>query len=64
MFSLDNNLALAKKAALEAGRVAMSYFQTSTYEIKDKSFNNPVTTADHKANKIIKDILFQDYLGL
>ena len=63
MFSLDNNLALAKKAALEAGRVAMSYFQTSTYEIKDKSFNNPVTTADHKANKIIKDILFQDHLG-
>ena len=63
MFSLDNNLALAKKAALEAGRVVMSYFQTSTYEIKDKSFNNPVTTADHKANKIIKDILFQDHLG-
>ena len=38
----------------------MSYFQTSNYEIKDKSFNNPVTTADHQANKVIKEILFQD----
>ena len=60
MLSLDDNLALAKKAAQKAGNVAMSYFQTSKYEIKDKSFNNPVTTADHKANKVIKEILFQD----
>ena len=60
MLSLDDNLALAKKAAQKAGNVAMSYFQTSKYEIKDKSFNNPVTTADHQANKVIKEILFQD----
>ena len=60
MLSLDDNLALAKKAAQKAGNVAMSYFQTSKYKIKDKSFNNPVTTADHKANKVIKEILFQD----
>ena len=60
MLSLDGNLALAKKAAQKAGNVAMSYFQTSKYEIKDKSFNNPVTTADHQANKVIKEILFQD----
>ena len=59
MFSLEDNLALAKKAAKKAGSVAMSFFQTSKYKIKDKSFNNPVTTADHQANKIIKDILFQ-----
>ena len=59
MFSLDDNLALAKKAAQKAGNVAMSYFHTSKYEIKDKSFNNPVTTADHQANKVIKEILFQ-----
>ena len=59
MFSLKDNLALAKKAAKKAGSVAMSFFQTSKYKIKDKSFNNPVTTADHQANKVIKDILFQ-----
>ena len=59
MFSLEDNLALAKKAAKKAGSVAMSFFQTSKYKIKDKSFNNPVTTADHQANKVIKDILFQ-----
>ena len=59
MFSLEDNLALAKNAAKKAGTVAMSFFQTSKYKIKDKSFNNPVTTADHQANKVIKDILFQ-----
>tara|TARA_B100000530_G_C15860093_1_gene448934 strand:+ start:81 stop:863 length:783 start_codon:yes stop_codon:yes gene_type:complete len=59
LFSLEDNLALAKKAAKKAGSVAMSFFQTSKYKIKDKSFNNPVTTADHQANKVIKDILFQ-----
>jgi myo-inositol-1(or 4)-monophosphatase len=59
LFSLEDNLALAKNAAKKAGTVAMSFFQTSKYKIKDKSFNNPVTTADHQANKVIKDILFQ-----
>ena len=57
---LEKNLNLAEKAAREAGSVAMSYFKTSSYEIKDKSYNNPVTTADHKANQVIKDILFQE----
>ena len=57
---LEKNLKLAEKAAREAGIVVMSYFKTSSYDIKDKSFDNPVTTADHEANQIIKDILFKD----
>lgn len=57
---LEKNLKLAEKAAHEAGIVVMSYFKTSSYDIKDKSFDNPVTTADHEANQVIKDILFKD----
>ena len=57
---LEKNLKLAEKAAREAGSVAMRYFKTSLYDIQDKSYNNPVTTADHKANQVIKDILFED----
>ena len=60
MLSLDKNFLLAKKAAHEAGSIVMKYFQTSSYEIKDKSYNNPVTTADYEANQIIKDILLQN----
>ena len=57
---LEKNLKLAQKAAHEAGIVVMSYFKTSSYDIRDKSFDNPVTTADHEANQVIKDILFKD----
>lgn len=57
---LEKNLKLAQKAAHEAGIVIMSYFKTSSYDIRDKSFDNPVTTADHEANQVIKDILFKD----
>lgn len=57
---LEKNLKLAQKAAHEAGIVVMNYFKTSSYDIRDKSFDNPVTTADHEANQVIKDILFKD----
>ena len=57
---LENNLKLAQKAAHEAGTVVMCYFKTSSCDIRDKSFDNPVTTADHEANQVIKDILFKD----
>ena len=60
MPSIDNSLLFAKKAAYEAGIVVMKYFQSSSYEIKDKSFDNPVTTADHEANQVIKDILLKN----
>ena len=59
---LEKNLKLAEKAAREAGSVAMRYFKTSLYDIKDKSYNNPVTTADYKANQVgqIKILRYQD----
>lgn len=49
-------LNLAKKAATDAGSIILQYFQ-SDYDIKEKGFHNPVTTADIKANDFLQDFL-------
>ena len=51
-----SDLNLAITAAKKAGDLILNYFK-SDYEIKDKGFNNPVTTADHEADQCIKEIL-------
>ena len=56
----EKKLELAKKAAFEAGEAVMHYFKSSNFEIKNKSVNNPVTTADFEANNMIKEILMDD----
>jgi myo-inositol-1(or 4)-monophosphatase len=61
--SLQKDYLLAREAAIEAGKVIMKYFQTSSYDIKEKSINNPVTTADYEANQIIEEILFKEDSG-
>ena len=56
-------LKITIKAAKEAGDVILKYYK-SKYEIKDKSYHNPVTTADKEADETIKKILmtnFPDY---
>ena len=60
MESLQTDYLLAKEAAIEAGKVIMKYFQTTSYDVKEKSINNPVTTADYEANQIIEEILFKE----
>ncbi len=63
MESLQTDYLLAKEAAIEAGKIIMKYFQTTSYDIKEKSINNPVTTADYEANQIIEEILFKENSG-
>ena len=53
---MDQELQVAKQAAVEAGNLILNYYK-SDYEIKDKGFHNPVTTADKASDKKIKDIL-------
>ncbi len=53
MTILDNELTLAIQAAREAGETIMSYYNTD-YEIKQKGYHNPVTTADHAADALLK----------
>ena len=47
-------LAVAEKAAREAGSVVMDLFK-GKFDIHEKSKNNPVTTADLEANRIIRE---------
>ena len=44
---------LALKTAEKAGEIIISYYK-SNYEIQNKSYHNPVTTADYHANDYIK----------
>lgn len=53
---MNSDLKVAKEAALEAGGVIMNYYQTD-FEIHDKGYHNPVTTADHAADSRLKEIL-------
>ena len=55
-----NELNIAKDAALEAGALIMNYYKAD-YEIKDKGYHNPVTTADHEADSKLKEILTQAF---
>ena len=53
-------LSLAKDAAIEAGNLILEYYKAD-YEIKDKGYQNPVTTADHASDGYLKKILMGSY---
>ena len=56
---MHKDLDLASKAAIEAGKVILEYYKAD-YEIKEKSYHNPVTTADHASDKVLKKILLNE----
>jgi myo-inositol-1(or 4)-monophosphatase len=53
-------LNLAIQAAREAGALILTYFKAD-YEIQDKGYHNPVTSADHAADARLKKILREAY---
>ena len=57
---MPDPLATAIDATQEAGRILMTYFQAD-YEIHDKGFRNPVTTADYAANAYLEKRLRDDF---
>ena len=57
---MNAELSIAKDAAIEAGGLILSYYKAD-YEIKDKGYHNPVTTADHAADARLKEILTGNY---
>ncbi len=60
---MNNELKIAISAAQEAGATVLKYYKAD-YEIKEKGYHNPVTTADHAADAQLKKILrdaFPDY---
>ena len=56
---MNYNLNLAKEAAIEAGSIIMKYYQKD-YDVHQKSYHNPVTTADKEADEKIKEILLSN----
>ena len=47
---------LAIEASIEAGKIIMKYYRNQ-YEIREKSYQNPVTTADQEADSYLKSVL-------
>ena len=56
---MNSDLNLAKEAALEAGAIIMKYYKND-YDVHEKSYHNPVTTADKEADEKIKEILLNN----
>ena len=57
---MPGELATAIDASKEAGRILLEYFKAD-YEIHDKGFRNPVTTADFASNKYLEERLRDTY---
>lgn len=57
---MQNHLATAIDAAQAAGDILLGYYQAD-YNIKDKGFNNPVTTADYACNHYLEERLRDSY---
>ncbi|MBC8323820.1 MAG: 3'(2'),5'-bisphosphate nucleotidase CysQ [Candidatus Marinimicrobia bacterium] len=55
---MNSELKLAINAAKEAGTLIMDYYKAD-YEIQDKGYHNPVTTADHAADSRLKETLME-----
>ncbi len=53
---MQKSLEIAMQAAKEAGEIVMTYYR-GNYDIREKSSNNPVTTADLMANHRIREII-------
>ena len=54
-----SELNIAKEAAIEAGGIILNYYKAD-YEIQEKGYQNPVTTADRKADSRLKEILLEE----
>ena len=53
---MNSELKLAQEAAIEAGDIILKYYKAD-YEIKDKGYHNPVTTADFESDTCIREFL-------
>jgi len=56
---MNDLLKLAKTAASNAGDILLQYYKND-YEIRDKSYHNPVTTADNAADDFLKEFIMKE----
>ncbi len=57
---MQNHLVTATDAAQVAGNILLGYYQAD-YKIRDKGFNNPVTSADYACNHYLEERLRDSY---
>jgi myo-inositol-1(or 4)-monophosphatase len=55
-------LEIAEQAAREAGAAVMQMFK-GRFDVKEKSKNNPVTSADLEANRLIRERIHENFPG-
>ena len=53
---IEDDLEIALKASKKAGDIIMNYYKHD-YEINEKGYHNPVTTADKEADSFLKSTL-------
>jgi len=53
---MSSDLQLAISASIKAGEIIMQYYRND-YEVKEKGYHNPVTTADNEADSFLKSEL-------
>ena len=61
-YNFDSELTTAESAAHRAGDAVMGLFK-GKYDVHEKSKNNPVTTADLEANRIIRETISRAFPG-
>jgi len=49
---------VAAEAAVKAGKILLKYYKNA-YEIQEKGYHNPVTTADHEADAFLRHFLME-----
>jgi myo-inositol-1(or 4)-monophosphatase len=59
-FQYEEELAIAEQAAQEAGLAVMGLFK-GKFDVREKSKNNPVTSADLEANRIIRNKIHKSF---
>lgn len=59
-FVLETELAVAERAANAAGAAVLSLFR-GKFDVREKGKNNPVTSADLEANRIIRECIQQGF---
>ena len=59
-FPYSEELNIAESAAKEAGAAIMGLFK-GKFDVHEKSINNPVTTADLEANRLIRETIHKNF---
>lgn len=59
----EKELEISKKAAVEAGKAIMAVYNSEKINVEYKDDRSPLTEADRRANRVIVDILSEEFPG-